>query len=109
MLPEYAALKKSYREMKNKQGAEREEAQQALREALVVGKIDVNIMTKLDKINYDKQGNALPQEFADAHASLRGYANSRLASSIIFSAGMNPRLYAYTEYLAILSQDDEPL
>jgi hypothetical protein len=30
-------------------------------------------------------------------AALRGYANSDLASSIVFSAGYNPRLYAYIE------------
>ena len=29
------------------------------------------------------------------HAALRGYAKSDLESSIIFSAGMNPRLYGY--------------
>ncbi|CAN0603433.1 unnamed protein product, partial [Ectocarpus sp. 12 AP-2014] len=33
----------------------------------------------------------------DAHAALRGFANSKLASSVVLSAGMNPRLYAYIE------------
>ena len=37
----------------------------------------------------------LPSEYNDAHAGLRGYANSNLVSSVIFSAGMNPRLYGY--------------
>ena len=60
------------------------------------GSIDVNIMTKLDKENY-KNGEKLPNEFNDAHAALRGYANSTLCSSIVFSAGMNPRLYGYIE------------
>lgn len=63
---------------------------------LVKGSIDVNIMTKVDKINY-KNGKELPQEFNDAHAALRGFANSNLNSSVILSAGMNPRLYAYME------------
>jgi len=58
------------------------------------GSIDVNIMTKLDRVNYSKK-EALPSEFNDAHAALRGYANSKLDSSIVFSAGMNPRLYSY--------------
>jgi len=63
---------------------------------LVKGSIDVNIMTKVDKINY-KNGKELPQEFNDAHAALRGFAKSNLSSSVILSAGMNPRLYAYME------------
>ncbi|MAJ90001.1 MAG: hypothetical protein CMD08_01845, partial [Flavobacteriales bacterium] len=37
----------------------------------------------------------LPSEYNDAHAGLRGYANSDLESSVVFSAGMNPRLYGY--------------
>jgi hypothetical protein len=59
-----------------------------------LGSVDVNIMTKVDKTNY-KKGVELPSEFNDAHAGLRGFANSNLESSIIFSAGMNPRLYGY--------------
>lgn len=60
------------------------------------GNIDVNIMTKLDKENFIKD-EQLPTIYNDAHASLRGYANSSVSSSIIFSAGMNPKLYSYLE------------
>ncbi|MDH5414669.1 MAG: hypothetical protein OEW87_11070 [Flavobacteriaceae bacterium] len=60
------------------------------------GSIDVNIMTKIDKDNYLKN-KKLPVEFNDGHAALRGYANSNLTSSLILSAGMNPRLYGYLE------------
>ncbi|MCH7879384.1 MAG: hypothetical protein IH914_08750 [candidate division Zixibacteria bacterium] len=52
-------------------------------------------MTKLDSDNYDRKKNKLAPEFADAMAALRGFANSALRSSIIFSAGLNRRLYAY--------------
>jgi hypothetical protein len=69
------------------------------------GSIDVNIMTKLDKANYDKSNNELPVQFNDAHSALRGYANSTLDSSIIFSAGMNPRLYSYLESLEAFYPD----
>lgn len=62
---------------------------------LSMGSIDVNIMTKVDKENTFK-GKKLPAEHNDAHAALRGYANSELESSVIFSAGMNPGLYSYT-------------
>ena len=65
-----------------------------LKENLSMGSIDVNIMTKVDKTNYFKK-EELPSEYNDAHAGLRGYANSDLESSVIFSAGMNPRLYGY--------------
>ena len=65
-----------------------------LKENLTMGSIDVNIMTKVDKTNYFKK-EELPSEYNDAHAGLRGYANSDLESSVIFSAGMNPRLYGY--------------
>ncbi|MEP1490451.1 MAG: hypothetical protein ABJK28_18680 [Algibacter sp.] len=61
---------------------------------LTMGTIDVNIMTKVDKDNYKKQ-EKLPIEYNDAHAALRGFANSKLNSSVILSAGMNPRLFAY--------------
>ena len=64
--------------------------------SLQLGRIDVNIMTKVDKANY-LNGEMLPVAFNDAHAALRGYANSKLRSSIVLSAGMNPRLYGYFE------------
>lgn len=67
-----------------------------LDEHLYPGSIDVNIMTKLDKANYANK-EKLSTEYNDAHASLRGFANSNLESSLILSAGMNPRLYSYLE------------
>ncbi len=60
------------------------------------GNIDVNIMTKVDKDNFIKN-EQLPVIFNDAHASLRGFANSKLTSAVVLSAGMNPRLYSYFE------------
>ena len=63
---------------------------------LTPGSIDVNIMTKVDKDNFIKN-EQLPVTFNDAHASLRGFANSKLTSSVVLSAGMNPRLYSYFE------------
>ncbi|WP_370408613.1 hypothetical protein [Tenacibaculum dicentrarchi] len=67
-----------------------------LKENLSMGQIDVNIMTKVDKDNYTKT-DKLAIEYNDAHAALRGFANSDVNSSVVFSAGMNPRLYAYLE------------
>ncbi len=61
-----------------------------------MGSIDVNIMTKVDKINY-RDDVALPSEYNDAHAALRGFALSDLDGAVILSAGINPRLYSYIE------------
>ncbi|RLD34892.1 MAG: hypothetical protein DRI83_07455 [Bacteroidetes bacterium] len=63
---------------------------------LSMGSIDVNIMTKLDKENY-KKGEKLAIEYNDAHAALRGFANSGLESTLVLSAGINPRLYSYMQ------------
>ncbi len=63
---------------------------------LPMGSIDVNIMTKVDKANY-RNKEKLPIEYNDAHAALRGYAHSKLSSSLVLSAGMSPRLYSYLE------------
>ncbi|MFD2551350.1 hypothetical protein ACFSQP_05920 [Bizionia sediminis] len=63
---------------------------------LAPGSIDVNIMTKIDKDNFHKS-EQLPVIHNDAHAALRGFANSNLKSAVVLSAGMNPRLYSYFE------------
>jgi hypothetical protein len=75
-----------------------------LEKNLYPGDIDVNIMTKLDKDNFikDKQ---LPIAFNDAHAALRGFVNSTLESSVVLSAGMNPRLYSYFESFSAFFPD----
>jgi len=60
----------------------------------VPGSIDVNIMSKGDRDLY-RDGAKLPAKYSDASAALRGFAQSTLASSIVLSAGINPRLYSY--------------
>lgn len=94
-LPDSSTLKKEFNTLTEKY-FNFHDVKSWLRENLSPGSIDVNIMTKVDKDNYSK-GEKLPVEYNDAHAALRGYANSNLRSSIILSAGMNPRLYAYIE------------
>lgn len=86
-----------FRMLELKDGEERLLLQNKLRESITSGSIDVNIMTKCDRINYSRNKEALPQEYSDAMAALRGYANSELKSALVFSAGMNPHLYAYCE------------
>ena len=96
MLPAYSKLIQEYNKIV--QGSDRvKKIQNWLKENLSIGSIDVNIMTKLDKTNYNGKNEELPAEYNDAHAALRGFALSDLESSIVFSAGMNPRLYGYIE------------
>jgi len=95
LLPDSSSLKKQFLEFSSKNTAFKE-LKNWLNENLSMGSIDVNIMTKLDKVNYN-QGEALPGKYNDAHAALRGFAQSDLSSSMILSAGMNPRLYSYME------------
>lgn len=94
LLPE-SPLKRSYLEMvTTSESGKKVKMQDALRCRAVPGSIDVNIMTKVDRDLYHN-GKKLPPESACAMAALRGYARSQLRSSIIFSAGMNRRLYGY--------------
>ncbi len=94
MLPDSSELKNEFN--LRLQSFSFKEMKEWLKENLSLGNIDVNIMTKVDKDNY-KNGEKLPVEFNDAHAALRGFAQSNLNSSVVLSAGMNPRLYAYME------------
>ena len=98
MLPDNSVLKIKYIEMLNESNENiKDKLQEELRGGIYPGSIDVNIMTKLDKANYDSNNELLPSEFNDAHASLRGFGRSEVEGSIIFSAGMNPKLYSYIE------------
>lgn len=95
MLPDFAEIKQKFNLLdKGKQAYE--DVSNWMNEYFNPGSIDVNIMTKLDKANV-KDGKELPIEYNDAHAALRGFANSKLNSGIVFSAGMSPRLYSYLE------------
>ncbi|MEI6948765.1 hypothetical protein V9K67_16360 [Paraflavisolibacter sp. H34] len=108
LLPEDSALKGLYRRLlQTEDEGERSSLETLLREGIVPGSIDVNIMTKVDKDNVDGSGAPLP-DGSDALAALRGYAQSDLTnSSIIFSAGLNPRLYNYLEKLPQFAPNEQ--
>ena len=95
LLPEKSTLKQDFKVLTDKI-TDTSEIRKWLKNNLSLGDINVNIMTKLDKVNF-KKNEALPTEFNDAHAALRGFAKSNLSSSMVFSAGMNPRLFSYIE------------
>lgn len=101
MLPDNSVTRERYLKMAGlPDSIEKEAEQNYLRRQIKPGSIDVNIMTKVDKNNFDKSGNAYP-DGSDAVAALRGYVKSDLTdSSVIFSAGLNPRLFNYMERLS---------
>ncbi len=106
LLADGSALKTKYQKMiRTIDPRAKLSLQEELRSGVVPGSIDVNIMTKLDKINVGSNGEILPRQYSDAVAALRGFVRSDLESSVVLSAGMNPGLYAYlascTEFLPV--------
>ncbi len=94
LLPD-SPLKATYCEMLAcEDEAHKAELQDVLRAAAVPGGIDVNVMTKLDRVPY-RDGKPVEQEFSDAMAALRGFALSDVSSAVVFSAGLNTHLYGY--------------
>ncbi|WDF75589.1 hypothetical protein PQ469_16995 [Mucilaginibacter sp. KACC 22773] len=108
LLPEQSRLRQGYDLMLDyPEGMQKKLFQQRLIKEMEPGSIDVNIMSKLDKMNYTANGDYSGDTFTDALAALRGFANSKLRSSIILSAGMNPRLYSYLEAFPVFFPDDD--
>lgn len=100
MLPDRSTIKEKYNQlMSTEEGSLRDRLSCEISRMMKPGSIDVNIMAKVDKLNYTKDGAPMSNEFSDASAALRGYAKSKVSSSLILSAGFNPRLYNYiTEF-----------
>ncbi|TDD94400.1 hypothetical protein [Flavobacterium cellulosilyticum] len=96
MLPNKSEIKQGLESLIEDGIEFKENIKKYLENNLSPGDIDVNIMTKLDKDNFSNN-EQLPVEFNDAHAALRGFAKSDLTSSVVLSAGMNPRLFSYFE------------
>ena len=95
MLPGTSSVRAQYDAMlQNADAQERAQQQAALRRRIQPGRVDVNIMTKLNRTVY-RSGAPLPPQYNDAMAALRGFANSELESALVLSAGFNPRVYGY--------------
>ncbi len=104
LLPDTSELKNGLQKLIGEGLQMKEQLRKYLTDHFTPGAIDVNIMTKVDKENYEN-GEQLPVIFNDAHASLRGFAESNLNSSVVLSAGMNPRLYSYFEQFPVFYPD----
>lgn len=95
LLPDTSALKSTYKQLLKSTGKLQEELKDKLDSMMKPGAIDVNIMAKVDKTQYNRSGKPMSNAFSDGNAALRGFAMSDLSSSLILSAGFNPRLYNY--------------
>lgn len=106
MLPDASELKQKYKQLFHLNNAEEiQKLEDELRQNMSPGAIEVNIMTKVDKVNFNKDGTSI-EEGSDALSALKGYAKSNVENSaIIFSAGMNPRLYNYLEKFTAFDAD----
>ncbi|WP_312078860.1 hypothetical protein [Chryseobacterium sp.] len=96
ILPDSSSVKSELQNFFSQKGNMLNALKNYIDQNLTPGNIDVNIMTKVDKDNF-KNKEQLPVIYNDAHASLRGFAQSKLSASVVLSAGMNPRLYSYLE------------
>lgn len=111
-LPESSLVKQLYRRWESaakENSAEKPTLEAELNDCIVPGSVDMNIMTKLDRLPYGKDGLPLPTEFSDAKAALRGFALSRARGNMTFSAGINPTLYGSLEQFPdFYPQDGQP-
>lgn len=108
LLPDSSRLKQGYELMTEyPEGSSKKIFQTILLSQMQKGAIDVNIMSKVDKLNFDAEGQYTGDENTDALAGIRGFAQSDVQSSVVLSAGMNPRLYSYLETFACFLPNEE--
>jgi len=96
LLPDVHPLKAAWNKLHEMSDSHESKAlAEELNNRMQAGSIDVNIMAKVDRLTYDGNDRPLSAEYSDASSALRGFANSVLESSLVLSAGFNPRLYGY--------------
>ena len=96
LLPDSNSLKKSYDFIASLTDKDvRQQYIDDVTERMTPGSIDVNIMAKVDALRMGNDDKPMSSEFSDASAALRGFAQSKLSSNVVLSAGFNPRLYGY--------------
>ncbi len=98
MLADRSPLKQLYRRFLEAVDPDvRAHLERRLRAEIVAGHIEVNIMTKLDRVMRPAGGGEPIPDSSDAVAAFRGYVRSEIGSSVVLSAGVNPRLFSYME------------
>jgi hypothetical protein len=92
LLPDSSPLKQLWNELQSCADESRKaQLQQELNAKIEAGDINVNIMVKLDALQYPELGD----DYSDAKLALKGFATSKAKGNIVFSAGINQRLFAY--------------
>ena len=108
LLPECPSKRRFRQMMECSDPHERAEKERALRDDLVAGSIDVNVMSKIDR-RLDAKGVERAPHDSDALAAVRGFAESTVRSAIVLSAGMNARLFSYmAEFQGFFSEPGQP-
>ena len=96
ILPDSCQLKKDFLNMLSmKANKVRNALERELTYRMKPGSIDVNLMVKLDRVKVFGNGKQITDVLSDAKAGVKGYANSKLNSKIVFSAGINQRMFSY--------------
>ncbi|WEK34304.1 MAG: hypothetical protein P0Y53_17600 [Candidatus Pseudobacter hemicellulosilyticus] len=96
MLPDENLLRQTWQRLgRIRNVVDRERVETYLRSQIMSGSIDVNILTKVDRDQHNADGELIT-DGSDGVTALRGYAQSNLRNScLVFSSGMNTRLYQY--------------
>jgi hypothetical protein len=107
LLPEDSPVKRDYRRyLGMAAGPDRDALAAELTARMRPGSIDANIMVQVDRVNYDRHGAPLGDEYRDAMAALRGYARSRVSSTLVLSAGINQTLFRYMTQFRCFYRDE---
>ena len=106
MLPEMSELKQKYlRFIQLEDVSDKKTLEKELRDQVKPGAIEVNVMTKVDREQMGKNKEPI-ENGSDALQALKGYAESDLENStLVFSAGMNPRLFNYLSTFSSFQPD----
>ncbi|WP_287417442.1 hypothetical protein, partial [Oceanithermus sp.] len=105
LLPAESPLRRAWEHWQQAAQPERAALEREIRAGLAPGRVEVNVMTKVDKPNFVGR-EPLPVEYNDAHAALRGFAESTLEGVLVLSAGFNARLYSYMANFAGFFADE---
>jgi hypothetical protein len=79
--------------------SEKQALEADLTAAMRPGSIDVNIMSKVDRLDP-------ANELSDAVAALKGFVMSKVEAAVVLSAGFNPRLYSALASFQNLYRDE---
>ncbi|WP_457638504.1 hypothetical protein [Oceanithermus sp.] len=102
LLPGSSQLRQAWEKWRRNKS---EQLESEIRAGLEPGRLEVNVMTKVDKPNFVGR-EQLPVEYNDAHAALRGFAESQMEGTLVLSAGFNARLYSYMARFAGFFADE---